>query len=299
MNEALIDPGRPHDRVDVDHWLWDGYRRIDAMPDSPQRRRAHMSHVLDCRHRVLSLMPDEARTTSTEERARQLALMSYGTERWLALLAQVRLGHRDRVARREYTLELAGEPPFRDADHGVVHVVEVLDRADAFADVEPYTDARIGRRTRASHALRLLEPRVIEADHLRSPQEAALIGQRGLFARRDIAAGTCLGVYGGQLLDEVDLFLLDDDRYLMSASEPIGEVAVNGENLLSLMNTLFLFDADGQPDGHPAEGYNVRGESFTVRLRHGWSARIHAFRAAQDIPAGQELRWNYDLGGSR
>nr|WP_297524118.1 SET domain-containing protein [uncultured Roseateles sp.] len=299
MDEALIDTVRSRDRADVDRWLWDGYRRIDTMPDSPRRRRAHMTHVLDCQRRVLALMPRDDDRTSTDERARQLALMSYGTERWLALLAQVRLRHRDRVARRDYAAEHAGDPPFRDADHGVVHVVDVLDRLEAFADVEPYTDAGVGRRTRAAHALRLLEPRRIAAADLRSPREAALIGQRGLFARHDIAAGTCLGVYGGQLLDDVDLFLLDDDRYLMSASDPIGEVAVNGENLLSLMNTLFLFDADGRPDGHPVAGYNVRGESFRVRLRHGWTARIHAFRASEDIPAGRELRWNYDLGGIR
>jgi hypothetical protein len=302
MDEVLIDSVRPHDgadRADVDRWLWDGYRRIDAMPDSPRRRRAHMAHVLDCQHRVLALMPTDGGDASTEDRARQLAVMSYGTERWLALLAQVRLRHRDRVARRDYVLEHAGDPPFRDADHGVVHVVDVLDRADAFADIAPYVDARVGRRARAAHALRLLEPRVVTAADLRSPQEAALIGQRGLFARHDIERGTCLGVYGGQLLDEVDLFLLDDDRYLMSASDPIGSVAVNGENLLSLMNTLFLFDAQGVPAGHPGAGYNVRGESFPVRLRHGWTARIHAFRASEDIPTGRELRWNYDLGGSR
>ena len=299
MDEALIDTVRSRDRADVDRWLWDGYRRIDTMPDSPRRRRAHMTHVLDCQRRVLALMPRDDDRTSTDERARQLALMSYGTERWLALLAQVRLRHRDRVARRDYAAEHAGDPPFRDADHGVVHVVDVLDRLEAFADVEPYTDAGVGRRTRAAHALRLLEPRRIAAADLRSPREAARIGPRGLFARHDIAAGTCRGVYGGQLLDDVDLFLLDDDRYLMSASDPIGEVAVNGENLLSLMNTLFLFDADGRPDGHPVAGYNVRGESFRVRLRHGWTARIHAFRASEDIPAGRELRWNYDLGGIR
>lgn len=299
MDEVLIDTARSHDRVDVDRWLWDGYRRIETMPDPAQRRRAHMTHVLDCQHRVLALMPQDDETLPTGERARQLSLMSYGTERWLALLAQVRLQHRERVARREYAAEHAGDPPFRDADHGVVHIADVLERAEAFADVEPYTDARVSRRTRALQALRLLEPRRIAAADLRSPGEVALIGQRGLFARHDIPAGTCLGVYGGQLLDEVDLFLLDDDRYLMSASDPIGSVAVNGENLLSLMNTLFLFDAEGRTLGHPPAGYNVRGESFPVRLRHGWTARIHAFRASEDIPAGRELRWNYDLGGTR
>lgn len=298
MTPMPTDAIRPQDRADVDRWLWDGYRRIDAMPDSPQRRRAHMRHVLACRHRVLGLMPPEGASVSAGERGRQLALMAYGTERWLALLAQVRLGHRGRVARREYRSDRAGDPPFRDADHGVVPLAEVLDRAADFADVEPFTDPAVSRRARAAHALRHLVPRRIAARDLRSPREAGLIGQWGLFARTDIPAGTCLGVYGGQLLDEVDLFLLDDDRYLMSASDPVGAVAVNGENLLSLMNTLFLYDGAGAPAGHPRDGYNVVGEAFRVRMRFGWAARLQAFRAGVDIPAGTELRWNYDLGGT-
>jgi len=65
---------------------------------------------------------------------------------------------------------------------------------------------------------------------------------------------------------------------------------------MSLMNTLFELDADGRVVGHPADGYNVTGTTHRVTLRHGWHARIHAFRASADIPAGCELRWNYGLG---
>ncbi len=309
------------DKSAVDRLLWERYHAIHTLPRA-QRRAAHMAHVLSCRERLLSLMPDDpegsegneghpagAGSSSSgrpgdaaldlTERSRQLELLSYGTERWLALLQQVRHDHRARVQRRSYRHDRCGDPPFRDADHGVVHIIDVLDRPDAFADVEPFTASRNSRRTRSSTCLRHLVPRRLTAADLRSPSEAALIDQWGLFARTDIRAGTCLGVYGGQLLDEVDIFLLEDDRYLMSAADEPGTLAVNGENLMSLMNTLFDVDADGRITGHPATGYNVTGESFQVRMRHGWQVRIHAFRASTDIPAGTELRWNYDLGERR
>ncbi|UXH78267.1 SET domain-containing protein [Roseateles amylovorans] len=308
---------RTWDKSAVDRLLWERYHAIHTLPRA-QRRRAHMDHVLSCRERLLSLMPAEPdegsgpaedgprvpslpadSQLSLSERTRQLELLSYGTERWLALLQQVRNDHRQRVTRRAYRHDRCGDPPFRDADHGVIHILDVLDRPDDFADVEPFTASRNSRRTRSSTCLRHLEPRQLTAADLRSPSESALIGQWGVFARTHIPAGTCLGVYGGQLMDEVDIFLLDDDRYLMAAAEEPGTLAVNGENLMSLMNTLFTVDAEGRVTGHPETGYNVSGESFRVAMRHGWQARIHAFRAATDIPAGTELRWNYDLGERR
>lgn len=82
----------------------------------------------------------------------------------------------------------------------------------------------------------------------------------------------------------------------MSASDALGQASVNGENIMSLANTLFDVDAQGRVIGHPPTGYNIVAESFRVTPRHGWRARIRAFRAAEDIPAGSELRWNYGLG---
>jgi hypothetical protein len=279
----------------VDQWLWGGYRETESVRGSMRRRRAQMAHVLDCRERILGLMPPEVTAEALDERAGQLALVQYGTARWLSLLKQVRFRHRERVARRVFAPERCGDAPFRDADHGTVHVVSVLDGGPGFKDVEPFLCARASRRARAGAYLRHLQARRLGAGDLWSPHEHALVGQWGLFARTAISAGTCLGVYGGQLLDEVDIFLLQDDRYLMSASDAVGQVAVNGENMMSLMNTLFDVDGEGRLLGHPAAGYNVAGEAYHLTLRHGWTARVHAFRASEDIPAGRELRWNYDL----
>lgn len=284
--------------AEIDRWLVDGLRWADAVDDPALRRRAQMSHLLAAHRRLLGLMPGGDTDASSLLRERQLALLRHGTRRWLSLLKRVRYEHRARVARRSFRYEDCGVAPFRDADHGGVDVLDVLDRPEAFADVAPFVDAGVSHRARAAASLRLLQPRRLEAADLWSPGEAPLLGQWGLFAAVDLPAGTCLGVYGGQLLDDVDIFLLIDDRYLMSASEPVGRLAVNGENLMSLMNTLFVLDADGAVAGHPRDGYNVRGETFSVRLRHGWTARLQAFRASEDIPAGRELRWNYDLGGA-
>lgn len=290
-------PGEHASRAALDRFLENGLAAADRLPDAAARRRALMTHLLTSRDHIMSLMSgDDVDDSNVAERARELDLVRYGTARWLSMLRRVRFQERARVTRNTFRIEACGAYPFRDADHGEIHIREVHGGSAAFADMEPFTCPRVSRRARASACLRWLTPkRITEAD-LRSPNERALIGQWGLFARTTIPAGTCLGVYGGQLLDDVDVFLLQDDRYLMSASDVLGQVAVNGENIMSLMNTLFELDADGRVVGHPADGYNVTGTTHRVTLRHGWHARIHAFRANEDIPTGCELRWNYGLG---
>jgi hypothetical protein len=280
----------------LERMLDEGCAAAERLPHAAQRRRALMQHVLHSRDRILALMnDDEADRIGAAERAHQLALMRHGTARWLAMVRRIRFRERWRVARRDFRVEPCGTYPFRDADHGELALQSVQGDASAFADVEPFTCHRVSRRVRAATTLRWLLPRRLTAADLRAASERPLIGQWGLFARVAIPAGTCLGVYGGQLLDDVDLFLLEDDRYLISASDELGQVAINGENLPSLMNTLFELDEQGAVTGHPPSGYNVVPETFRVTLRHGWHACIRAFRAADDIPAGHELRWNYGL----
>lgn len=281
----------------VDRMLQAGCDAADRLADAAQRRRALMRHVMDSRDRILALMGDEASDgVELEERTRQLALMKHGTSRWLSMVRRIRYGERGRVARNEYRWMPRGAQPFRDADHGEIAIRSVEGDDARVADVEPFTCARASRKARSQASLRWLLPRRMAPSDLRSTAEQALIGQWGLFARKAIPAGTCIGVYGGQLLDDVDLFLLQDDRYLMSASDVLGEVAVNGENIMSLMNTLFEVDEQGAVTGHPPHGYNVVAESFRATFQHGWQARIRAFRAAEDIREGEELRWNYGLG---
>lgn len=282
---------------DVDRMLEQGCAAAERLPDPAQRRRALMQHALDSRELILALMGnDEPEAFQLTERTRQLALLRHGTARWLAMVRRIRYRERWRVARREFRLSPCGASPFRDADHGEIAIRSIDGDQAKFADVEPFTGAGASRQARARASLRWLLPRRLEVSDLRSASEHPLLGQWGVFARVTIPAGTCVGVYGGQLLDDVDLFFLQDDRYLISASDVLGQVSVNGENITSLMNTLFDVDAQGAVIGHPPAGYNVVPESFRVTFRHGWRARIRAFRAAEDIPAGSELRWNYGLG---
>ncbi|WP_374568161.1 hypothetical protein [Ideonella sp.] len=281
----------------LDDYLDDGWAAAEALADAAARRRALMAHLLDSRQRILSAMDEgEVDASNVAERAGQLELVRHGTDRWLSMLRRFRFRERARVARPAFRIEACGVYPFRDADHGEVRLVEVVGDSSGYADVEPFTCPRASRRARAAASLRWLVPRRVTEADLRRPGEQALIGQWGLFARRAIPAGTCLGVYGGQLLDEVDLFVLQDDRYLMAASDVLGQVSINGENIMSLMNTLFETDASGEVTGHPPDGYNVTAATYRVVLRHGWQARIRAFRASEDIAAGCELRWNYGLG---
>jgi hypothetical protein len=281
----------------LERLLDEGCEAAARLPDAGPRGRALMTHALYCRDHILSLMAQvDDDTADLARRSRELDLMRHGTARWLAMVRKIRFQQRWRVTRREFRIEHCGDYPFRDADHGEIAVISVEGDEARFADVEPFICARTRRRVRAATSLRWLLPRRVTEADLRSASERALVGQWGLFARTAIPAHTCLGVYGGQLLDDVDLFLLQDDRYLMSASDVLGQVAVNGENIMSLMNTLFELDAHGKVVGHPAGGYNVVAEAFRVTLRHGWHACIRAFRAVEDIPAGAELRWNYGLG---
>ena len=165
-----------------------------------------------------------------------------------------------------------------------------------WAMVEPYTRPTTSQRDRAALYQSRLLVRTLTAEDLRSPDEQGLIGQRGVFARAEIPAGTCVGVYGGQILDRADLFILQDDRYLIGASATPGEKGINGENMMAIMNTCYLLDAQGKVAGHPPTGYNVEPAAFAVETAQGEPLVVHAFFASCDIAPGEELRWNYDSG---
>ncbi|MCS4510404.1 SET domain-containing protein [Xylophilus ampelinus] len=222
---------------------------------------------------------------------------------WVSLVKVFRYRERERIARRNYVDACCGCVPYRDADHGSLRLLSAdavsLPLPDgsqrSIAEVAPYVDAGCSQRVRAAVQRRWMLVRCLTQADLQGPHEAALIGQRGVFAAVNIPAGTCLGVYGGQLLGEVDYFLLQDDRYLMALRSGAGPAFVNGENLMSVTNTLFEVDATGQRVGHPAAGYNLERVLFPSRWSHGWHFGMPVFFASQDIPSGTELRWNYDL----
>lgn len=285
--------------------------RLASMP-SPRHCDAlrggcvHIAGLLASRQSLLALL-------HSEDPELQDQLMSIAQPAAMALQSmtrRVKFQHRQRVVRRSYRDELCGEPPFRDHVHDALRVVDVSGESRpafsgtryGYAQVEPFTCARLSKPARASLYRRMLEARRLRGCDLWFPNEQALIGQWGVFAATAIPAGTCVGVYGGQVMDEHDLVLMDDDRYLMtSAYDPAqrASVSINGENLISLANTLLLLDSEGQVAGHPEDGYNIEVAKFPAVLSHGWHTAVPALFTIRDIAPGEELRWNYGLARLR
>lgn len=312
-------------------YLHHGYLRAAALQDADQRRRAlvrHLEHAKECvcslgdpgtlaKVRQASPAPrlDSGAAAGPAVRElddislamHQLQLVQSSVGRVFSMLKQVRYRHRHRIVRREYRDEDCGNYPLRDAEHPEVHVrsadatsrLSPGGRTYAYADVEPFLSPSVSKRARAALYRCRLQARTLTAADLKGPHEQPLIGQRGVFATAAIQPGTCVGVYGGQIMDEADIFLVPDDRYLINASpERVGETGINGENLMSLTNTLFLVDEQGKPCGHPATGYNMEAAQFQLQAAHGWKLIVHAFFATAEIRPGDELRWNYNLGGT-
>lgn len=201
--------------------------------------------------------------------------------------------------RRSYDVELDGAYPFRWLDGEQAAVTIDADPANDLSQaqsdrIKPYVDPASSNADRASlYAGNLYCRPIIESDLLQ-PQERGLIGQWGVFARHRIAEGTCIGVYGGTLLDSESLIMLSDKRYLAKVTASGGpDYFVNGENILSLMNTMLLFDDTGRAVAQDTRPHNVHAQSFRCQTANGIPLSLVAFFAANEIEADEELRWNY------
>lgn len=299
------------------------YTEAQALPTESERRNAHLKHILRTKELIEALVGPQllARAANLQaagplegaampdlgnmgDMMQRFQLAHAGGSYFFSALERVRHQYRHRVARREFSDELCGDYPWRDAGHEEVHVrpagpcsaPSAHGHHYPWALVEPYTRPSMGKLERASLYQSRLLVRQLAASDLQSQEEQDLVGQRGVFARSEIPAGTCLGVYGGLVLDRADLFILQDDRYLISASSVPGEKGINGENMMAVMNTHYLLDEQGQFAGHPHTGYNVEPAAFAVETVHGEPLIIHAYFATCDIAAGEELRWNYNSG---
>jgi hypothetical protein len=133
---------------------------------------------------------------------------------------------------------------------------------------------------------------ILDAD-LTDPRERVLVGQLGVFARRALRSGECLGVYGGQLLTPAMYFTCADDAYILSAVSGANFAWVDGENILAMANTRLAYDAEGLPVAQAGEGYNMKAVRFHVISACGRRFSIGALFVAEDVEAGTELRWNY------
>lgn len=141
------------------------------------------------------------------------------------------------------------------------------------------------------------------AAHQKFAQEASLIGEATVISRRPIKKGDALGVYGGELLP-LCIAQARQDPYLMpiKSVRPATPHALNmqlvlsGDNALSRINTIFEYDA-GVPIRQASAGYNVEAAQFAILAQVEENPQepliLTGFFASEDIPAGTELRWNY------
>ena len=157
-----------------------------------------------------------------------------------------------------------------------------------------------------------LQLRSFTAQDMKAPGESALIGQATVVANRRIAKGEIVGVYGGTVLP-MGIFGPSGQTYTMRVGskevargntlveEPIH---LSGDNIISRINTLFEYDAQGKPLRQAPSGYNVEAVGFNVEADRwmgvGEGARtkrenliLTAVFATEDISAGAELRMDY------
>lgn len=138
--------------------------------------------------------------------------------------------------------------------------------------------------------------------HQKLPEESVLVGQSTVITRAPIKQGDALGVYGGELVPHYVAGFRQDPYLLDITASNVVEpsyrwTSFSGDNVLSRINTIFEYEA-GQPTRQAKAGYNVEAARFNVEVMlHDEEdlkpAALTAFFASEDIPAGTELRWNY------
>jgi len=154
-----------------------------------------------------------------------------------------------------------------------------------------------------------LQWRVFTEADVKVPGERALVGQSMVVANRRIAKGEALGVYGGAITParfvqphEQTFTMLAGMRLKYGAGEFIPDpLAILGDNIMSRINSNFEYDATGKPVRQAKEGYNVELVPFDVEAQQ-WIGKqlvtkdfiLNAVFASQEIPAGTELRLDYN-----
>lgn len=121
--------------------------------------------------------------------------------------------------------------------------------------------------------------------------EPALTGQKGVFAKKDIQAGTPVGLFGGQLLADRKTIALDQKIRTM-AGLPIGKYMDNGASkeggIIQGMSTLMKCNSDGEQSNLFSARVNTIGPK-------GEKISLMALFASEPIKAGQEMRMSYKV----
>ena len=208
-----------------------------------------------------------------------------------------------------------GKYPLRDTAGRPIRIRK-LETKVRLADGELYTSEQIkpyikfeGYEDVAMLYEQKLQWRLFTADDVKVPGEKALIGQSMVVANRRIAEGEAVGVYGGVITParfvqphEQTFSMLAGVRLQYGPGQMLSDpLAILGDNIISRINSNFEYDATGKPVRQAPDGYNVVTVPFDIEAQQ-WVGKqlvtkdfiINVVFASQDIPAGTELRLDYN-----
>ena len=154
-----------------------------------------------------------------------------------------------------------------------------------------------------------LQWRVFTEADVQVPGEKALIGQSMVVANRRIAKGETIGVYAGVITParfvhphEQTFSMLAGVRLQYGPGRMLPDpLAILGDNIISRINSNFEYNEAGKPIRQAPGGYNVETVPFDIEAQQ-WVGDKQVTRdfilntvfASQDIPAGTELRLDYN-----
>jgi len=154
-----------------------------------------------------------------------------------------------------------------------------------------------------------LQWRVFTEADMKVPGEKALIGQSMVVANRRIAKGEAIGVYGGVITParfvrpyEQTFSMLAGMRLQYGPGRMLPDpLAVLGDNIISRINSNFEYNEAGKPIRQAPNGYNVETVPFDIEAQQWVGDKqvtrdfiLNTLFASQDIPAGTELRLDYN-----
>lgn len=187
-------------------------------------------------------------------------------------------------------------------------VTSVSENSYLAADIKPYIRFEgfdeVGRLYEEK-----LEVRRFTSADAKVPQEHTLIGQMMVAANRRIAKGEAIGVYGGTVMplkyvprSEQTFTMYVGQTFQYGPGHLIPErLVVVGDNAISRINSNFEYNEVGKPVRQSRTGFNVEPVAFNIHaeLLIGDSPVtkpyvLTAVFATEDIPAGTELRMDYD-----
>jgi hypothetical protein len=199
-----------------------------------------------------------------------------------------------------------GAYPLRNMKNEPLHITQIAPRSlpneyesvYSSNSVKPFFNKNMTPQQRAALYDKLVSCRIFKKTDMKTPQERPLVGQNMVVANKSIAQGTCLGLYGGVQIPEDKIPYNQCDTYLLTGDSTAKQV-VDGDNILSRINTVFTPGPDGKPFAQAQKrDYNVETASFEVDLENGQKSFITACFAMKRIKKGEELRLNYGYGAS-